>query len=61
VILNAETLFGALAVLLLLLITASVLYQHPSRPCPNCGAAVKLTSRTCPRCYYQFAIFRWRS
>ena len=59
--LNAGLFLGVVAGLVLLLIVASIVYQHPSRPCPNCGESVKLTSRTCTHCYYQFAVFRWRS
>jgi hypothetical protein len=60
VILNLRVFMAVVLGLVLLLLLATIVYQHPSRPCPNCGGAVRITSRTCPHCMYQFSVFRWR-
>lgn len=60
VVLDIKIVMSALGGLVILLILVSRLYNHPSRPCPNCGRTIRVTSRTCRHCLYELVTFQFR-
>jgi hypothetical protein len=60
VLINLPIFLMAVGVLLVLLIVVSALHRAPSRPCPNCGASVKLTASDCAQCRYRLASYTFR-
>jgi hypothetical protein len=58
VLLNLTSFGLAVIFLVGLLIVVAGFHRHPTRPCHRCGAKVKLGSRVCARCGYDFSPVR---
>jgi hypothetical protein len=59
VILNLTS-FGLAALIMTgLLLLATVLHRAPTRPCHQCGRRVRLGTRICNRCGYDFEPVRF--
>jgi predicted amidophosphoribosyltransferase len=51
----SPTTFGVAVVgVVLILVTASLLYRHPTRQCHRCGKQARLDQRICRECGYDF-------
>ena len=55
VLLNVKTFGLAVALVLVVLVAATLLYRHPTRQCHRCGRKVRLDQRTCRHCGYDFS------
>jgi hypothetical protein len=54
------TSFGIVVIgVTLLLIMVTALHRPPTRPCHQCGRRVRITSRTCIYCGYEFSPVRF--
>jgi predicted amidophosphoribosyltransferase len=58
VLLNLTSFGLTVVFLVVLLIVLAGFHRQPTRPCHECGAKVKLGSRVCPRCGYDFSPVR---
>jgi hypothetical protein len=59
VLLNLTTFALAVGAVLLILILVTAMHRPPTRRCHECGRRVKLTSRTCMYCGYDFEPVRF--
>jgi predicted amidophosphoribosyltransferase len=59
VILNLTSFGLATLGLIALLVAVTLLHRAPTRPCHRCGKRVKLGTRICPVCGYDFEPVRF--
>jgi rRNA maturation endonuclease Nob1 len=54
IVLDIKSFGLAVALVVALLITVSLLYRHPTRRCHHCERRVRLDQRVCRHCGYDF-------